>query len=68
MSKREEVVLMYRFASPLYYRNGQENEKFEQRAQKIEPPIQYVIEQEATTQGIRMSKGIKSVFVLDKKL
>jgi hypothetical protein len=58
---------MYIFASP-HYRNGQENEKFEQGVQKFEPPIQYVIEQKATTQGIIMSKGVKSVLVLDKKL
>jgi hypothetical protein len=29
----------------------------------FEPPIHYVIEQEATTKGIKMSKGVESVFV-----
>ncbi len=42
--KREEVILGYRFVSPLYYRNGQENEKFKQIVQNFEPPIHYVVE------------------------
>ncbi len=44
MSKREEVVPRYKFASPPYYRNGQENEEFEQRILNFEPAIHYVIE------------------------
>jgi hypothetical protein len=47
MSEREEVVPMYRFASPPYYQNDQENEEFEQRAHNFEPSIHYVVEQEA---------------------
>jgi hypothetical protein len=35
MSEREEVVLRYRFAPPLYYWKGQENEEFEQIAQNL---------------------------------
>jgi hypothetical protein len=49
MSEREEVVPRYRSASPPYYKKNQENEKFEQRAQKFEPLIYYVIEQEVAT-------------------
>ncbi len=44
MSKREEVVPRYKFASPPYYRDGKENKEFEQKNLNIEPPIQYVIE------------------------
>jgi len=29
MLKRGEMVLRYKFASPLYYREGQKNEEFE---------------------------------------
>ncbi len=47
--EREEVIPRYRYASPPYYQNGQENEKFEQRAQSFEPLIHYVVEQEAAT-------------------
>jgi hypothetical protein len=43
-SEREEIVPRYEFASPPYYRDGQENEKFEQRAQNFETPIHCVIE------------------------
>jgi hypothetical protein len=39
MLEREEVVPRYRFASPLYYQNDQENEEFEQRVQNFQPPI-----------------------------
>jgi hypothetical protein len=31
MSKKEEVLLRYKFASPPYYQEGQENEEFEQK-------------------------------------
>jgi hypothetical protein len=44
MSKREEVILRYRFASFAYYQDGQKNEEFKQGAQNFEPPIYYVIE------------------------
>jgi len=43
-SEREEIVPRYKFVSLPYYRNGQENAKFKQRAQNFEPPIHYVIE------------------------
>jgi hypothetical protein len=43
MSEREEVVLRYKYASPPYYQNNQENEKSEQRAQNFEHLIHYVV-------------------------
>ena len=61
--EREEVVRRYRFISPPYYREGQENEEFEQKAQNFEPLIHYVVEQEVATQGIKMSRGVKPIFV-----
>jgi len=48
MSKREEIVLRYRSASPIYYRDGQENKEFEQFFLKFEPLIHYVIEKKPT--------------------
>ncbi len=63
MSKREEVVPRYIYVSPLYYRDSQENEEFKQRAQNFEHLIHYFVEQEAATQGIRMSRGIEQVLV-----
>ncbi len=63
MLEREEVVLKYKFTSPPYYQEGQENEEFEQRAQNFEPLIHYVVEQEAVTQGIKISKRVESVLV-----
>jgi len=32
MLEREEIILRYKFASPPYYQENHENEKFEQRA------------------------------------
>ncbi len=63
MSKREEVVPRYRSTSHFYYRDGQENKEFKQRVHNFEPMIHYVIEQEAATQGIKMSRGIELVLV-----
>jgi hypothetical protein len=63
MSEREEVVLRYRFAPLPYYREGQENEEFEQIAQNFGPSIHFVIEQKAATQGIRISRGVKPILV-----
>ncbi len=57
------MVLKYKSVSPLYYREGQENEEFEQRPHNFEPPNHYVVEQEATTQGIRISKRIEPVLI-----
>jgi hypothetical protein len=68
MSKREEVVLRYIYASPPCSRNGQENEGFKQRAQIFEPMIHYIIEQEVATQGIRMSRGVELVFVTSQEI
>jgi hypothetical protein len=48
MLEREEMVPRYIFASPPYYRDGQENEEFEQRTHNFEPSIQYIVEQEVT--------------------
>jgi hypothetical protein len=64
MLEREEVVPRYRPASPPYYREGQENEEFEQRAHNFEPLIHYVVEQEVTIQGIRTSKGVELVLII----
>jgi hypothetical protein len=63
MSEKEDVAPRYRSTSPLYYRKDHENEEFEQKAQNFEPLIHYVVEEEATTQGIKMSRGVKLVFV-----
>ncbi len=67
MSKKEVVVLRYKSASPFYYRESQENEQFEQKAQNFEPPIHYVVQQKATTHGIIVSKGFELVFVTKQK-
>jgi hypothetical protein len=66
--KREEIVQRYKFASPPYYQEEHQNEKLEERAQNFEPRIYYVVEQETTTQGIKMSKQVEPVLVLKKKL
>jgi hypothetical protein len=63
MSKKEEVVPRYRPASPPYYQEGQENEKFEQKTHNFEPLIHYVVEQEVGIQGIRISKGVELVLI-----
>ncbi len=68
MLEREEIVPRYRFASLLYYRDGQDNEEFQQGVQDFEPSIHYVFEQEIATQGIKMLRGVKLVLVIDKKL
>jgi hypothetical protein len=62
-SKREEVTPKYKYVSPIYYREDHENEEFEQRAQIFESPIHYVVEQKVATQGIKMSKKVKSVLI-----
>jgi hypothetical protein len=43
--KKEEIVPRYRSISPPYYRKDHENEECEQKAQNVEPPIHYVVEQ-----------------------
>jgi hypothetical protein len=67
-SKREEVVPRYKNVSPPYYKKGEENENFEQRAQNFEPLIHYVVEQEVPTQGIKISRGGESVFVTRQEI
>ncbi len=57
MLEREEVVLKYKSASPPYYQEGQENEKFEQKVQNFKPSIHYV-EQKVTTQGTKYPKEL----------
>jgi hypothetical protein len=64
--KREEVVPRYKYASPPYYQEEHENEKLEERAQNFEPRIPNVVEQEATTQGIKLSKQVELVLVIRK--
>ncbi len=66
--EKEEVVLKYKSISPLYYREVQENEQFEQRTYNFEPSIHYVIEQEAVAQGIRISKKVELVLVIKQKI
>ncbi len=68
MSEREEIVPRYRSISPPYYRNGRENEEFEQGAQNFEPFIHYVVKQEATTQDIRMFREVELVFVTKQEI
>ncbi len=68
MSKREEVLPRYIFASPPYYWNSQKNEKFGQKSQNFEPLIHYVIEQKVETQGIRMFKGVEPVLLTRQEI
>ncbi len=63
MLEREEVVPRYRSTSLPYYRKDHDNEKFEQRVQNFETSIHYVVEQEVATWGIKMSRGVKQIFV-----
>jgi len=63
MLEREEVVQRYKSISSPYYRKDHENEEFEQRVQNFEPSIHNVVEQEAATLGIKMSRGVEPVFV-----
>ncbi len=49
MLEMKEVVLRYKFASPLYYWKDHENEELEQKAQNFEPLIHYVVEQKIAT-------------------
>ncbi len=67
-SKRKEIVPRYILASPPYYRKEHVDEEFEQRAQNFEPLIHYVVEQEAATQGIRMSKGVELVHATKQEI
>jgi hypothetical protein len=57
------VVPRYKFASFPYYQEDHEIEELEQRVPNFEPLIRYVVEQEATIQGIRMSRGVELVLV-----
>jgi hypothetical protein len=67
-SKKEEVVLRYRFASPPYYQEGEKNDEFERRAFNFEPPIHYVVEEEVASQGIKISKGVELVLVTKQEI
>ncbi len=62
------MVLKYKSASPPYYQKDHENEEFEQRAQNFEPPIHYVVEQEAAIQDIKMSRGIERVLIIKQEI
>jgi hypothetical protein len=68
MLEREEVVPRYKYASPLYYWKGRENEEFDQRAQNFEPLIHSIVEQEDITQGIKISRGVESILVTRQKI
>ncbi len=63
MSKMEEVIPRYRSTSLPYYNKEHEDEKLEVRSQNFEPRICYVVEQEAATQSIKMSRGVESILV-----
>jgi hypothetical protein len=62
-SEKEEVISRYKFVLPIYYREEHEDEELEERVQKFEPYIHYVVEQEVIIQGIRMSKGVEPILV-----
>jgi hypothetical protein len=47
-SQKREVVPRYKYVSPPYYQEH-EDEELEERAQNFEPHIHYVVEQEAIT-------------------
>ncbi len=66
--EREEVIVRYIFASPLYYQEEHENEKFEQRVQNFEPLIHYVVEQKTTIQGIKMSTRVGLVLITRQEI
>jgi hypothetical protein len=66
-SQKEEEIPRYKSISPPYYREENEDEKFEQRAQHLEPLIHCVLEQEAATQGIKMSRGVEPIFITRQK-
>jgi hypothetical protein len=63
-SQKEEVIPRYKSTSPPYYREENEDEKFEQIAQILEPSIHYVVEQEAAIQGIKMSRGVEPILIV----
>jgi hypothetical protein len=67
-SKKEEIIPRYRFTLRPYHSNGKKNEEFGQRARDFEPLIHYVDEQEVIIQGIKMSRGVESVFVIRQKI
>ncbi len=67
ISKREEVVPRFKFASPLYYWEDHENEEFEQVKQKFEPLIHYLVEQKVAIQGIKMFKGIELILITEQE-
>jgi hypothetical protein len=62
------VLPRYKSTSPPYYWEGQKNEEFEQRAQNFEPWIHYVVEKEAKTQGIKISRRVELVLVIRQKI
>jgi hypothetical protein len=60
MSKNEEVVPRYISPSPHYW---EDHVEFEQKVYNFEPLIHHVVEQEVTTQGIRMSRGVELLLI-----
>jgi len=62
-SKREEVIPRYILVSPPYYWEDYEDEKFQQKTHNFELPFHYVVEQEATIQGIKMSRGVEPILI-----
>jgi hypothetical protein len=44
------------------------DEELEERAQNFEPQIHYVVEQKATTQGIKMSKKVEPILVTRQEI
>jgi hypothetical protein len=61
--EREEVVPRYKFVSPPYYQEH-EDEELEKKAQNFEPHTHYVVEQKVATQDIKISKGIEPILVI----
>ncbi len=60
--EREEVVPKYKFTSLPYYQRTMRMKSLNKEL-KILNLWCYVVEQEVRTQGIRMSRGVESIFV-----
>ncbi len=62
------MELRYKFAPFVYYKEGQENEEFEQKAQNFEPSIHYVVEQKFATVSIIIFRGVELVLVTKQEI
>jgi hypothetical protein len=61
-------MLKYKSASPPYYWERHENEKFKETYLNFELPIHYVVKQEAITQGTIVFRGVELVFVTRQEI